>query len=259
MSIQRTIRFRPAPVQAVSIASKLAAAEGARPADGSLLPKVATLHLRGGGLEAPRLFIRAAGTRSSGGSADGGIDLIDLVATHHVLCFENGEGLRPIGGYRAVTLAECEGVELEFPPLAAAMEAGSTAHAEALQHVLSEARRGGGEVGYSSDFVVAPEHRRMKVSAVVHELVAGLVYSDFRDGGLTCGLGYATGSTLKFFERVGYRRMEWQGQPLPPMPAAGGPEGGEEIVLLELPGPSDYARECYERHRAAIDGRLRIA
>ncbi|MDR3606231.1 MAG: hypothetical protein P4M08_02495 [Oligoflexia bacterium] len=178
------------------------------------------------------------------------VDTYDFVATHYLVCRKNQGRPEILTGYKTVTLQKCLKHRLVFPGMALLRSAGATSHCLALEELLGQFAANPDKVSYSSSWTINPEVRKnpalknllkdlMTVMLAAHELEIGTVER------LGCGVPKVKSD--QYFQSLGYQRMTYRGDILPPFSQPS--LVGESAVLLHGTEYTEEALRVVERYR----------
>lgn len=184
------------------------------------------------------------------------IDSTDYVVTHHLICREESGAFVPVAGLRQAHLSVCDHYSFTLPFLALVEEAAGWDQAKVLRGMINDHRVTGKTFISSGGFTIRRDLRSdVASSAYFCELIAALTCMDHVEhGGATMiGGGVVRFKTEKFWGRVGYAPIQTAGRVLPPVHVA--TANGEVVIAMSLEKPSDWAWNCYEKHRSTLSGR----
>lgn len=187
------------------------------------------------------------------------VDSYDFISTHHLVCEEKNGSLIPLMGYRSVTLEAAKVFKMPFPGLAVVRSSGAKRHEAVLLRLIEEADNAKRPITYGSSWTISPQvtsgsafrqHMKhlMTTMLVGYELGAGI------EERFCCGVPAMKSD--RFFQEVGYTRIEEDGDPLPPFSQAS--LLGEEAVLLRCRTFSDKALEIADAHHEFWANRIVI-
>lgn len=175
------------------------------------------------------------------------ITAADFLASQYIFWIEQDHHITPVGGYRTVGAADCQKADVALPVFPVIHDASAKQHEQAVLQILGQYPIE--TIAFSSHLMFAPRARRTRDAATMIELVAASLCQDLRDR-YSIGLGWATAETEKFFERIGYQRVSYNGAVLPPLPCN---YTDSPVTLIAITSPTDYAQECLAKHQGIID------
>ncbi|XHR28616.1 MAG: hypothetical protein ACFUZC_22195 [Chthoniobacteraceae bacterium] len=187
------------------------------------------------------------------------VDTYDLIATHILVCQEEEGKLKPLTGFKSVTADRCQRFNLPFPTSHLLDASGTATHAKAVNSIMKECNASGNELAYDGSWTVAPNVRKLRsVHYMLQELfIANVVHwhSSSTPHNLL-GLGGVRVRTDKFFERIGFKPVTMENNPLP---AFGyGSNSGQEVVLIYLEKFSEFAREIARKYESFWNNRITV-
>lgn len=187
------------------------------------------------------------------------LDSADYVVWHHLFCIEEATRLKPIAGFRQVSLKRCDFYQIKMPLLKTAEDASADKHLMALNTIFSESRAKNSDAVYSAGLTIKKHYRGIKeLSTLVRELGAALTYADMLERAVQT---YVCAAVLRFktnvwFQDVGYRPLALNGETLSIIHKVSA--GGEPMLLMHLTEISDWAKSCREKHEFLFRKRLII-
>lgn len=184
-------------------------------------------------------------------------DTYDFVATHILVCRDEGGSLKPLTGFKSITEARCKRFNLPFPTTHLLMSSDSPLQAKAVESVIKNCKESGDILAFDSSWTVHPEARRsLRVHHLLQELfISNVVHLHTSESNhRLLGAGAHRVRTDKFFERIGFKRLEASGKPLPTFRQAS--LHGEEVLLIELERFSSFATEIAKKHQDSWDNRM---
>lgn len=188
------------------------------------------------------------------------VDKADYVIWHHLYCIEEEGKLIPVSGFRQVSLKRCDFYNIRVPLLETAESAQSSDHVNALNEIFSHHRSRDTDVVYSAGLTTRHQYRGNKeLSLFIREMGAALTYADMLERGVSA---LVCAAILRFkthlwFKTVGYNPLTLAGKELSAIkkPSA----GDEPMLLMHLTQVSDWAKECFSKHKKHLDARIIIA
>ncbi len=186
-------------------------------------------------------------------------DTYDFVATHILVCREEGRAFKPLTGFKSITAARCNRFNLPFPTTQLLMSSDSPRQTKAVASIMEDCNESGDVLAFDSSWTVHPE---VKKSRSVHHLLQELFISNVVHLHTTSskhrllGAGVRRVRTDKFFERIGFTRLAEAGEPLPTFRQAS--LQGEEVALIQLKSFSDFATGMAEKHQSFWNNRVTI-
>jgi hypothetical protein len=85
---------------------------------------------------------------------------LDLPAIQLLVCRKTPEGLEPVSGFKAVTLARCREFQADFPALDVVSGAGNEKHMQAILDLIADSDRKGESLCYIGSWTIHPELRK---------------------------------------------------------------------------------------------------
>ena len=177
------------------------------------------------------------------------IDTYDFISTHILICGDEDGKLKPLTGFKSVTLARCKRFNLPFPTSQLLSGSNSPKHTEAVASVMKECDESGEGLTYDSSWTVHPEARK---SRAVHHFLQELfianavnLHNESTPHKLL-GAGVRRIRTDKFLERLGFTRLASAGQPLPTFKQAS--LVGTEVALILLENFSEFATNISKKY-----------
>jgi hypothetical protein len=184
-------------------------------------------------------------------------DRSDFIATHYLVCADEGGTLRADGGYKRVPLDRCDAYGVEFPAYGWIRRSEDRRHALALDALVDEHRRSGRELAFNGGLALRPRDRARSSPQLLRELAAALAWEHHQEtGGTEVTAAVLRARTDVWFRELGYVPLAWDGDELPAVTHTDAPE--DQCVTMVLREPSAWARDCHERHAALLAARLRI-
>ncbi len=164
------------------------------------------------------------------------LDATDYVSTHLLICTEEPGGpLKPIAGYKSLTLQRCYIHNLKFPLLNYMSESTAPLHASAVKHILERHQHLGNQLAYNGSWTVDPDIRsdRTFVSQL-KELMMGLGVRFCQAYGITTllGAGAVLNKADKYFRGWGYTPLK----------------GGDGVELPAVSLPAFFDRQVQVIH-----------
>ncbi|MGC3990037.1 MAG: hypothetical protein QM796_10240 [Chthoniobacteraceae bacterium] len=187
------------------------------------------------------------------------VDSYDFIATHLLVCVKEQEHLRPVTGFKSVTVSACERFNLPFPTNAVLANTRPGQHREAVHQIMDRCRESGKELCFDSSWTVDPEFRKHReLHLLLQELFISNVIQWHRPERAheVLGTGILRVRTNRFFERVGFHPVELDGEPLPPFEQPS--LQGSSAVLIHLQESSSFARGMAEKHQQLWENRITI-
>jgi len=188
------------------------------------------------------------------------VDSYDFIATHLLVCAEEGRALKPVTGFKSVTLSRCRKFNLPFPTSPLLRSHGEdAAHSRAVEAIIRRCEEQEKEVVFDSSWTVDPEIRsRREFTRVLQELfISNVIHwhaPEKRHEVL--GTGILRVRTNRFFERVGFQQVQYDGEPLPPFGQAS--LQGASAVLIHFREGSSFARDVADAHHRLWENRITI-
>ena len=184
------------------------------------------------------------------------LDTTDFVGCHYLLCEDRPDGLQPIMGCRMVSLDRCRVHRLPFPALTLAAMADAPRHAEAMRGIVERCERQGIGIVYDGSWTIDPQTRRER--RLLHEIFTAMfvmVHDAYAIRETIAGAVLRL-KTARYLSSWGYRPLELDGAPLPPVAVQ--PLLGEPVTLMHLREFTASARTVADRYRALWERRLII-
>ncbi len=185
------------------------------------------------------------------------VDTTDFLATHHLVCTQEGGQLTPLMGFKAITLSRCKMHNVAFPLTGILGSSGARTHLDVLEEELERAKREDRDVAYASSWTILPEARENAMFASIltrHFIAMMTLHFESLPGALRIACGSVTHKTDQLLCRMGYERMMNGEQELPPFEQAS--LMGEKAVVLRCDRYSAEAERIAERYRQAWNERL---
>lgn len=182
----------------------------------------------------------------------------DFVAWHHAFCIETKSGTEVIAAYKNISLKRCDQFHVTPPYLTLAKHSGAQLQEKVLQEVFEAHRQQNKHLICSSGFTIRPEIKTLfkGFSSFIKELLAALMVFDSSqlNGATIIGGGVPKFKTNLLWEKIGFNRMKWGDEPLPPihLPAA----DDEAILFMQMSHASEWALSCFEKHKSLIENRI---
>jgi hypothetical protein len=209
------------------------------------------------GLFGRMVRMRASGYAGFYGARAMPFDRSDFIATHVLLCTDEGGALEPQGGFKKVSLERSDAYGVEFPIVPWVRAPGADRHALAVAALVDEHRRSGRRLTYNGSLVLARGARPRTVPRLLREVVAALAFEHHLEtGGAEITVAVLRTGTDDWFPEVGFEPMHWEGEPLRPVAHYAAP--GDRIVPMVLEEPGPWTRECYEKHARLLEERVRL-
>jgi len=185
------------------------------------------------------------------------VDSYDFIATHLLVCVEEQARLRPVTGFKSVSVGACERFNLPFPTHAVLGAERAGAHGQAVGNIMERCRSTGKELCFDSSWTVDPEFRRHReLNLLLQELFISNIIQWHRAEQEVLGTGILRVRTNRFFERVGFHPVEMDGAPLPPFEQPS--LRGSHAVLIHLQEPSTFAQSVAMKHQPLWENRITI-
>lgn len=184
------------------------------------------------------------------------LDATDFVGCHFMLCEERHGQLQPIMACRMTTLERCRIHGLPFPGLALAAMANTSQHFELVQAIVDRCEREGIGLAYDGSMTINPQIRRER--RIVRDIFTAmfvLVHDEYGVQETIAGAVLRLG-TGKYLSSWGYRTLDHNGAPLPPLAVQ--PLLGEPVTLMHLKEFTPGARAIADRYLALWERRLTI-
>ncbi len=138
-------------------------------------------------------------------------DKADFFGTHLIVC-EKGIRLKPLFGYKSVTLEKCEQYHLRFPALSLVSSDGHDKCLLGLQEIINTAVTNKEQISFDYSWAQAPElkeNRTKEMAQLFRDLIMTLVISHHRDHDIahmiTCGVVKV--KTDRFFKLLGLKTI----------------------------------------------------
>lgn len=187
------------------------------------------------------------------------IDTYDFIATHILVCSDDGGKLKPLTGFKSVTSPRCKRFNLPFPTSQLLSLDGAPLHAEAVATIMKNTEESGSVLAYDGAWTIDPEARKNRsVRSLLHELFISNVvhwHTSSTPHNLV-GMGVPGIRTDKFFERVGFKRVTSEGKPLPTFNHTA--IVGGEVALIYLEKFSEFATELARKYQPFWNNRITI-
>jgi len=159
------------------------------------------------------------------------VDTTDFVGRHYLSCIEGPEGLHVLAGFRTVDRERCRSFNLPFPALSLARAVNAPLHAAAVEQFVEQDPA----VSYVGSWTIHPSvcsNKGLRESLREHFVLGSILFH--REAGVE---RLMLGATLRFkvdrlLRPVGYRPLEHEGNPLPPLAAHH--LHGEPVQLMYL-------------------------
>ncbi|MCX6968034.1 MAG: hypothetical protein NTZ46_09725 [Verrucomicrobia bacterium] len=187
------------------------------------------------------------------------VDTYDFIATHILVCGEENGQLKPLTGFKSVTLSRCKRFNLPFPTSQLLSGTNTPQHTEAVASIMRSCDESGDVLAYDSSWTVHPLVRKDRpvhhflqelfISNVVHLHTSAAPHK-------LLGAGVRQVRTDKFFERVGFKRLSNSGEPLSTFKQAS--LVGAEVALIHLERFSEFATSIAQKYESFWNERVVI-
>lgn len=187
------------------------------------------------------------------------VDTYDFIATHILVCRDEGGKLKPVTGFKSVTSERCKRFNLPFPTVQLLAANSTPEHTEAVASIMRDCDQSGDVLAFDSSWTVDPDVRKSReahhflqelfISNVVHLHTSSSPHK-------LIGAGVRRIRTDKFFERVGFNRLANAGQALPTFRQAS--LVGAEVALIYLERFSEFAKELSMKYESFWSNRITI-
>ena len=187
------------------------------------------------------------------------LDTTDFVVWHHLFCLEKDGDLIPVGGGTHCSMNRCDLYNIPLPIDSMTKKSRDPVHAQAIQAILKEYREAGKDIVNGVRLTIAKEFRGIKeISEQVKELTAALLVYDSQIHGHEAVM---TDAVVRFktdalFKKMGFEPMKLNGAEVPILKKEWA--NNEPALLMIAPKLSDWSKECLEKHRNTIEGRIWI-
>jgi hypothetical protein len=185
-------------------------------------------------------------------------DNADLIATHYLICLIEGANLIPLAGFARVSLTRCDAYRVRFPVFNW-VDAADT-HLAAIEQIANEHRLNRRHLTYGFRAVLHQKAKKFITPEFFKEYTAGSFYKYFLEHGrhTTLAAAIRRARTLEWFKQMGFRKLCRQQNEI--LPAARHPKSKRDsFFIVEMEKPSEWTKQCYEKHKTLFAERVRIA
>lgn len=184
-------------------------------------------------------------------------DKADFFGTHLMVC-QKGLRLKPLFGYKSVTLDKCREFHLKFPALSLVGNDGHHECLNELNEIIDRAENRGERVSFDYSWAQTPDIKKIRskeMAELFRDLVMTLVIHHHQDYGIehmiTCGVVKV--KTDIFFERLGLNKISAYSK-------FSQKDLNEEMVhIFHNNRYSDYAYEVAEKYHFLWKNRLTLS
>lgn len=186
-------------------------------------------------------------------------DSSDFVGVQHLFCIRENGQLRPIGGFRQISLRTCEEYGIKEAHCGLLEKARSPEHTEALKTLFETAKRENRDLISTSKVTLSKSFRGDRAfSEKIREILAATFYNEqqrYRNP-IFLGSGVLRFKTDQLLFKSGFKVLEIEKKPLPPVQI---PEAGSEpILLMSCDRLSKWVEESFYKHKNLINSRIII-
>jgi hypothetical protein len=138
------------------------------------------------------------------------VDETDYIATHPLICIEDGDELIPISGSKVISYSTCEAFNVGFAMKSCLEKARKTEHLYSLFKILEEAQKKNSKICYHGGYTISPSYRNDKeVLELLKELFIASSVLYFKSNGIKelLGIGVPQFKTDDFFYNWGYKKV----------------------------------------------------
>jgi len=204
------------------------------------------LKLHGYGLEYPRGVLP--------------VDTSDLIATHLLVCKEEGSRLRPIMGFKTTALADCDHHQIAFPALGLVQAAESALHVQAIKNIITRCQHEKKTLSYTGSWTIEPALRKNRpLTKELIQLFRASYVFHHQDQNVD---EVITGGTIRFkadvlLGEMGHDPLCLETQTLAPIRVKH--LFGEPVAVLHLKSFSESAKMQAAPYRTYWDERIEIS
>ena len=182
----------------------------------------------------------------------------DFIGTHQLLCENTPQGLKPVFGFKSVTLDQCKQHRLSFPMLDLIKASGSVEHEKILTKIISDAEKNHRTLTYNGSAAMLPEIDRDPVyRAFLRDAFFSIYTLHHLENGMENVAGFSvTFKIERYYKAWGYKLFSSDGKILAPIKADFAL--GEPIEIGHLSRFRAEAIEFSQRFKKLWDSRLII-
>lgn len=146
------------------------------------------------------------------------LDTSDFIATHVLLCEKQKEGnLKPLMGYKTVTVKKCEEYNFVFPGLSLVLNAKMPLHAEVINNIIQRCEREQKKLAYLGSWTMDPLLKNQTLLKqqlkTAFQAFYGLLYREQKVSEVIIG-GTLRFHTEKLFTKLGQKPLQLNGEDL---------------------------------------------
>lgn len=179
------------------------------------------------------------------------VDTTDFVATHIMLCVQQPNGnLKPVMGFKTISLQKCDEYNLAFPALALTNQAHAKTHSHVIDRMMQSSRKSQNELAYLGSWTVDHDFKnKNNLQKALREIFMATYCFYFTEQKISHVIigGTLRFGTEKLFAQLGHVPIALNRQQLPPICVAH--LAGEPVLVMHadhIPDPLRFAANSWQ-------------
>ena len=184
-------------------------------------------------------------------------DKADFFGTHLIVC-QKGLRLKPLFGYKSVTLKKCNEFLYKFPALSLVSSDAEPECLKELENILERAKKNNQSISFDYSWAQDPSikaTRSESMAKMFRDLVMVLVVNHHKDYEIdemiTCGV--AKVRTDQFFDRMGFSKISNKSL------FSQADLNGDDVHVFHTKTYSEYANQVAKEYKELWDSRLEFS